>query len=441
MLELSTSHFQQWKKEKLMLDVFVTSPILIDQVLFENWLAGSSAKQIANQRRLNFTNSNVSSNSPSDSIAFSSAIIRETYDHFRNFELVERYLQHPNLLEEQSLVVIDHLVFKELVKKYYAINDDILRLLAGRKLKGRTRSSLDESSERWRVPIAVARRQFDNLKRVYAVVTEKRREGKLNGSVSDCLEKSFLMPSSLAERYARNVFLCYNQIETDDKRLRFLTAKDMEYFASIMMSKWTHGPDQLEMDRRFKEDLREVRTLLLSEKVHLETYKQFVTDSLKKHGFDDKRLSSLNLKFSQIVKVLLNIAAGMLKTKEFEDIFEDIEEKVTEVFVKMEMTEKETSSFFNSLCGSSFETLLNKVTSSRHKQRFYQAWIRYCDGIRDFVLHMFAASSQIASSPALGSSYGSTPGSAPTVINVMNQTLITDLSKIEKITNSSDRIK
>jgi hypothetical protein len=50
--------------------------------------------------------------------------------------------------------------------------------------------------------------------------------------------------------------LCYHQIETDDKRLRFLQARDLEFFASVMMNRWTKEGSQLEIDLTFKEDLR-----------------------------------------------------------------------------------------------------------------------------------------------------------------------------------------
>ncbi|PRP81835.1 FGF intracellular binding protein [Planoprotostelium fungivorum] len=376
----------QWKKEKLKLDVFVTSPILIDQWLFESWLAGNTAKQAATQRRAAFNNTTFDVN------VISNSITRETYDQFRNFELVERYLQHPDLLDSQSLIVIEEPVFKELVKRYYAISNDIIRGLAGRKLKNRNRSSLDEACERLRIPLTVARRQFDNLKRIYTVITEKKREGKIEGKLGEAIQKTFLLPPRLAERYARNVFLCYHQIETDDKRLRFLQARDLEFFASVMMNRWTKEGSQLEIDLTFKEDLRDLRTYLLGDKNHLESFKGLVMESMRRDQVEEWKLSKLADRFVVIAKVLLNIGAGMLKSKEFEDIFEDIEEKVTDALIKMGMIEKDITRFFSSLSGQPFEAILHRLTiQTRHKQRFLSTWPKFVSALMELVLHFYSA--------------------------------------------------
>jgi hypothetical protein len=137
-----------------------------------------------------------------------------------------------------------------------------------------------------------------------------------------------------------------------------------------------------------------------------------VIDQLKQNskGFDDKKMNNLASKFNTIVKVLLNIGAGMSKSNEFEDIFEDIEEKICDIFLKMGINENDIRDFFASLC-QTFGTLLERLTFTRHKQRFTQTWSRYIDGMRDFALHMFLVKTNTNAppssiSPSLHSSFG-----------------------------------
>lgn len=65
---------------------------------------------------------------------FVDMVYKDTLDHYRNFNMLEHYLQLPELFLNQSLLIIDFSIFKELVEKYqnfflYIISLDIMELL------------------------------------------------------------------------------------------------------------------------------------------------------------------------------------------------------------------------------------------------------------------------------------------------------------------------
>jgi hypothetical protein len=204
--------------------------------------------------------------------------------------------------------------------------------------------------------------------------------------------------------------MCYHKIETSDKRLKALSANDFEYFASVLMNqvfihnnnkflsisqliKWTHDALHLDLDRKFKEDIRECKTYLLSDKIILDTYKSLVLDHIQQHNaLSEKTLTNLGYKFHILVKALLHIGAGISKSNEFEDIFEDIEEKLVKICLTIPLTLKEVDFFFKSLF-QTFEALLSKLTFQRHKNRFIKTWFRYLEGIRLCTLHIYSVQS------------------------------------------------
>ncbi len=195
--------------------------------------------------------------------------------------------------------------------------------------------------------------------------------------------------NSKRSKYSRYLFLCYHKIETTDKRLKFLAASDFEYFASVLMEQWTDDDkQQLELDRKFKEDVRDCRTHLLSDKIILETYKTLVLEEMKQlPGMNEKKLANVSSKFVVIVKALLNIGAGISKSKEFEQIFEDLEEKVADTCFRIGLSYEEVDDFFKFLV-QTFNKLLDTLSVVRHRQRFAKTWFRYLEGIRLCLKHM-----------------------------------------------------
>jgi len=92
-------------------------------------------------------------------------------------------------------------------------------------------------------------------------------------------------------------------------------------------------------------------------------------------------LNNFSSKFSVIVKALLNIGAGISKSKEFEEIFEDLEEKVADTCFRVGLSHEEVDYFVKFLV-QTFNKLLDTLSVVRHRQRFAKTWLRYLEGIR-----------------------------------------------------------
>eukprot|EP01116_Phalansterium_solitarium_P024884 TRINITY_DN924_c0_g1_i7.p1 TRINITY_DN924_c0_g1~~TRINITY_DN924_c0_g1_i7.p1 ORF type:complete len:366 (+),score=107.37 TRINITY_DN924_c0_g1_i7:154-1251(+) len=326
----STSSFSQ---EAIVLDVFVTDPIPIDATVFDLWLEGLEPKDAATKRR------GQSSGVPFDYQGdFQQIIIRDTYDHFRNFRMIENCLRDPEELVDQPLFRIDARTFAAALQSYYRLNEEVVRVLAGKRLKAKIRHRLDDIARHVNVPLIVVERQFDNMRRLYKYIKRKKEQGLgvLKSPVSDLIQARFLLNKDLADSGARFIFLSVARIETDDKRLRFLSANDLEYFASVLMVKWAGERQFLEVDSRFKDELHECATFVINEKDILRKYRETTLGKMRAAGvLSDRQMSTVQNKFNLIVKALFKIASGLFKRKEFEDLFEDIEEKLADPWCKV----------------------------------------------------------------------------------------------------------
>jgi hypothetical protein len=67
---------------------------------------------------------------------FPDIIYRDTLDHYRNFTMLEHYLQQPAELSgypaQSPLLIVDNKIFPTLVEKYYAIQPEVIQRLAGK---------------------------------------------------------------------------------------------------------------------------------------------------------------------------------------------------------------------------------------------------------------------------------------------------------------------
>ena len=129
-------------------------------------------------------------------------------------------------------------------------------------------------SEKTRVGLKSCRRQFDNVKRVYKTVEE------MSGNLVFNIQTHFLLPESLAKRYATVVYIANNRFETSKRKLNYLKFDDFLYCAYEMMSNWScrtreckYEEATIEICRVFLRDLRELK--ILSEKEFLDELKQF----------------------------------------------------------------------------------------------------------------------------------------------------------------------
>lgn len=191
-------------------------------------------------------------------------------------------------------------------------------------------------------------------------------------------------------KYVSYIFLCYHRIETTDKRLRFLESSHFEVFASYLIEYWvSDDPLKVDLDMKLKEDVIDCRTHLLSEKQFLDEYKSLVIEQLKKKKFNEKILGEISSRFLAMMKALLNIGAGISKSKEFEDFFEDLEEQIADPFYRMGLDQSQVEEFFNALDFQFPSLVAEYLKLNRHRERIKTSWHRYLQGIRSCLSIMY----------------------------------------------------
>ena len=216
-------------------DVFIGNHTVIDMDIYDLWLRGLTTEEAAevltstqdgdlNKGRLSSgasvtggggvgggrrstTNSRGSSSTPGGdredsygshrSSPFFQFLLADVDDHYRTLVILERFLQNPPNFAEQLNFQLTPQTRANLIRKYYEYDEIVFREFVGKKLSTRSRNSLDDVAEaKLGVKIKSCRRQFDNVKRVHKVVED------MDGSLIDNIRSQFLLPDSLASRYA-----------------------------------------------------------------------------------------------------------------------------------------------------------------------------------------------------------------------------------------------
>jgi len=191
------------------------------------------------------------------------------------------------------------------------------------------------------------------------------------------IQHRFMLAKDLSDQYARFIFLSVARIETDDKRLRFLSAADFEYFASVLMTKWASEKQFLEVDSKFKEELHECANNVLGDKDILGKYRHAVFEKIRKSVNVDRHVMFQH-KLGIFLKALFKIASGLCRRKAYEDLFEDIEEKLAEPCYKINLTVEVVDRMMTSVWEAADLVGL----------RFVPIWCRYVDGIQLCLRHM-----------------------------------------------------
>lgn len=330
------------------IEVFYMDPAFIDPQVYDLWLQGFSENE-ATQRR--------ECEDALKKLGVSYAIISsDTHDQYRLFFLVERFLQSPPMLARQMLLHVSPDMQDMLIEKYYQFDKEVVRELLGKKLTGRLRKDLDDISEKTNVPLKSCRRQFDNVKNVLRAIEET--EG---GGLADTIKKLFLLSDNLSRQYACICFMAINKIETGKKRLLHLTFDDLAFCAEKMLDHWTVGSDEgstaadvgdtgAEFDRVFLQELRDLKVFVNDREI-VEEHRSLVCSVISKR-FTKKLAKSVEVNFKTLCRHLLNIAAGLIHSKEVKDVLSDFAEKFIEPCKQLEWDAKETEIFLDSLVES-----------------------------------------------------------------------------------------
>ena len=167
----------------------------------------------------------------------------EVQDAHRDFAVFQNLLERPRLLGEWSQIdcpVNDAAQRQKLIALFYGFDSKVLREFMGVKLT-KSKTTLDDISDRTSVSIRSVRRQFENLRRVHSRFDEV---SVFLGNTCEHICVEFCLSSPLARRYAAASFLLYHRfdLETSDRKYQSLSWGDCEYMAIQLMAKWTTRP-------------------------------------------------------------------------------------------------------------------------------------------------------------------------------------------------------
>lgn len=371
------------------MNVFLCDPTEIDMLVFSQWLQGLSIDNAVKVRnRKDFTGFERSPN-------FLQLLQSETEDQYRLFNLLEPYLQNPRTLVKHHVFPIPTHVCKEIIEKYYALDEAVIREFLGKKLNARHRRDLDDISKSTGVSLKSCCRQFDNIKQVLKAVDD------LDGSLVSNIKSEFLLPDYLAKTYASVVFMSANKFETGKKRLAYMTVPDFMYCASLMIEHWTVGSDiassravddDLELDRDFLQELHDLK-LYLTDRVWVDRRQRFILKDLKKKQHLSGYISTVESNFKTIHKNIVSFGASLLHSRDLKDFFVDLHEKLIEYFMQIPWNKTQVEVFLTSFIDTlpECETAHSKATGKpNHKEKPWRiVCSRYYLTLKNCILQLY----------------------------------------------------
>lgn len=266
-------------------------------------------------------------------------ITGEVLDHYRGFTQLERLLHRPSRFAEQTVFQMEDGVRQRLIARYYELDDSVLRELLGLRLTSKIRKDLDEVAEKTGVRLRSCRRQFDNLRRIFRCMEEV--PGNLEANIQDIYE----LPLELARRYGVVVFFSCLGFDLSKEKLEHLTFEDFYHCGRAMMVRWTYtctGPEyyDTEIDREFMMDLRECRVLIDNEEEHKKRCCTLLSEMMTPAGFEE-----LELNFRTYSRVIIELAYGLHRSREFKHFFSDCFEKCVEPLRNSKWSKTEVRDF------------------------------------------------------------------------------------------------
>eukprot|EP00051_Salpingoeca_urceolata_P006979 m.92306 g.92306 ORF g.92306 m.92306 type:complete len:348 (+) comp15065_c0_seq2:1301-2344(+) len=287
------------------MDVWVDSATAVEMDVFVLWVRGLTVDQATLCRTAAL-------------VEHTRSIVQmDTQSQFMLFNALEPYLQTPTTLAQQCLFTLPADQQHALVQSYYRLSTRLLRELVGKSLTSRTRKDLDEYSERCSLTLQASRRQFDNVRRVYKALEDKK------GSLCEAIQQEFLLDEGLAKLYAQLLFLFDNKLSLDNKKLDTLPFEDIAFCVEQMIVHWTDAENQQDLEKQFLQELREFKYIVWNHKDYLTVQRKLVCERFEP-AVQPRVAAALKL----VGRNMLGLGAGLSHSKELRDVFEDLLELV-----------------------------------------------------------------------------------------------------------------
>jgi hypothetical protein len=228
-------------------DVFAGNYTIIDWEIHELWLNGLSTNEAISYLR----DGVVKDFGPN--IISQEILASDVNDHYRLFDMLENAIITLNYSAASNetpfnfsaqFQFIDECTKERLIESYYDLDGLLCREIVGKKLSSRLRKDLDEICEKISTTdksvvacgagavglrLKSARRQFDNVKRVFKTIEE------MGGDYVTNIKNQFGLSQTLAERYATLVFASSFRFEMAKRKLNYLTFDDVIVPISLVL--------------------------------------------------------------------------------------------------------------------------------------------------------------------------------------------------------------
>lgn len=223
------------------LDVFAGNFTLVDWDIHKLWLAGFTANEA-----LTFLNLDLQKEFPEYS---HDMMVSDVNDNYRLFAMLENVILSISSCNNPAAVGVaakldcgfgqfqlaDFKSRARLVESYYSLDSELCREIVGKKLSSRLRKDLDEICDKPScrfLKLRSARRQYDNVKRIFKTIEE------MAGDYVTNIRTQFGLSKELAEKYATLVFAASFRFEVSKKRLNYLTFENIMSISLVLIDDW-----------------------------------------------------------------------------------------------------------------------------------------------------------------------------------------------------------
>jgi len=301
-------------------------------------------------------------------------------DNYRTFQMLENVILSSgnlNLVQPSfdcfsQFQLVDAKSKTRLVETYYSLDAELCREIVGKKLSSRLRKDLDEICEKpscKSIKLRSARRQYDNVKRVFKTIED------MAGDYVTNITAQFGLSPSLAEKYATLVFAASFKFEFSKKRLNYLNFDMIRRICLILIEDWvetggsggggsvtgaggngaTEADDESicepSLDKDFLTSLRELKTLQERDKEHRNVVCSRLQMGHSNTSGGGRQLSGskacqeFESCFKSLTRGVVAVANGLSHNKEVKDFFVQLLEKLVEPLRSMQVTKADVDIF------------------------------------------------------------------------------------------------
>ena len=360
--------------------VCFTDPLMVDMILFREWLVGTSQQDSAKKLAITCMQS-------VGDIPFT-ILVQEVQEQYILFQSLEQFLRSPLLLNTPMLCSLSPKIKEELIESYYEFDKEVMREILGKKMSTKLRKDMDDVSEKTGISLRSCQRQFDNVKNIL-----KNHEDMESG-LTDVLTKHYVFSDSLVTKYYPLISIFIIRFETTKKRLLYLTFDDIIICTEYIFESWRSVTDIHlaaekhvdvdEIDRNFLQELRDMRSIAL-EKDFQDLHKSLVLSRVEQQVCTLHFAKSVDANFRIISRNLFTLGAGLSQSKDFRDFFNDVVEKLIEPIKQFEWSQKELDVLLTAVINSWGDLKDDEL----HIRKFDAVYIRYMEVMKKCILQMY----------------------------------------------------